>query len=111
MVIRTLVVFEPANLIILVSANLITVGVGILVAMVLKKCTARPKRRFRNSKTKTPPQICICQAFSFPAPFPIRIPFGFLVNGICGNMLNHTRRFVTSGFLTAFFKKTLSRKI
>ena len=108
---RTLVVFEPASLIIFESLVFITVEVGILVAIVLKKCIARPKRRLRNSKTNTPPQIWICQAFNLPAPFPIRIPLGFFVKGICGNILNHTIRLVTSGFLTAFFKNTLSRKI
>lgn len=102
---------EPANLITLVLANFTTVCVGILVAIVLKKCTARPRRRFLNSNIKTPPQVCICQAFNLPAPFPIRIPLGFFVNGIWGNMLNHTKRFVISGFLTAFLIKTLSRKI
>jgi len=95
----------------LVLANLITVWVGILVAIVLKKCTARPSRRFLNSKIKTPPQVWICQALSLPAPFPIRIPLGFLVRGICGNILNHTSRLVISGFLIAFLRKTLSLKI
>ena len=92
-------------------ANLITVCVGIFVATVLKKCIALPSRKFRNSKTKTPPQVWICQAFNLPAPLPILIPLGFLVNGIWGNILNHTRRLVASGFLTAFFKKTFNRKI
>ena len=92
-------------------ANLTIVWVGILVAIVLKKCTARPSRKFLNSKIKTQQHVWICHSLSLPAPFPIRIPLGFLVSGIWGNMLNQTKRFVISGFFTAFLRKTLSLKI
>jgi hypothetical protein len=51
------------------------------------------------------------QEFNLPAPLPIRIPFGFLVNGTWGNVLNQTSLLVTSGFLTAFFKKTFNLNI
>ena len=51
------------------------------------------------------------QVFNLPEPFPIRTPLGFLVNGMWGNILNQTFRFVISDFLTAFFKKTFIRKI
>lgn len=89
----------------------IRVGVGILVAARLKNLIARPGRRFLNSKMKTPPRIWICQLFNLPAPFPIRCPLGFLVNGRWGKVLNQTNRPVISGFRTAFFKKTLNLKI
>lgn len=89
----------------------IIVGVGNLVATFLKKWIARPGRKFLNSKTNTPPRIWICHAFSLPEPFPIRIPLGFLVKGMWGNVLNQTKRLVISGLRTAFFKKTFKRKI
>lgn len=88
-----------------------TERVGIFVRILLKKCTARPGRKLRNSNTKSPPRILIDQALSLPAPFPIRIPLAFLVRGIWGKTLNQINRLVISDFLTAFFKNIFNRKI
>jgi len=87
------------------------VGTVILVTTFLKKKRARPGRRFLNSSKKAPPPRLTAHVFNLPAPLPIRVPLGFLVKGMWGNILNHTRRFVNSDFFTAFFKKTFNRKI
>lgn len=94
-----------------VLRNTCLVVVGTFVVTFLKKWTARPYRKFRNSKIKTPPLRLIDQALSFPAPLPIRIPLDFFVRGMCGKTLNQMRLFVISGFLTARLRKTFSRKI
>jgi hypothetical protein len=91
--------------------NFIIVLVGILVLIFLKKCIARPNLKFLNSKINKPPLICIAQEFNLPAPLPILIPFGFFVNGKCGNVLNQTNLLVYSGFFTAFLIKTFNLNI
>jgi|TARA_B110000114_G_scaffold179476_2_gene213949 hypothetical protein len=94
-----------------VSRKTIDVGTVIFVITFLKKYRARPGRKFLNSSKKHPPLKLTNQVFNLPAPFPIRTPLAFLVKGMWGNMLNHTRRLVRSDFLTARFRKTFSLKI
>jgi len=59
----------------------------------------------------TPPASCELQAYNLPTPFPIRIPFDFLLKGRWGNMLNQTSRLVLSERFVAFFKKIFKLKI
>ena len=51
------------------------------------------------------------QFASLPAPFPIRIPFGFRDNGKWGKIETQKARRVISDLRDDFFKKSLSLKI
>ena len=76
-----------------------------------KKCIARPRLRFFNSINITPVDNLLNQILSFPLPLPIRDPITFLVKGIWGNVLTHTRRDVLSVRRAALLKNNFNLNI
>lgn len=92
-------------------AKIDRVRVGSRLAICLKKYDERPYRKFRNSRIDIPPASCELQAYSFPTPFPIRIPLDFLLNGRCGKILNHAKRRVLSDRFVAFLRNIFKLKI
>jgi hypothetical protein len=90
-------------------ADIAFVGIPSLNVICLIKNNARPYRKFLNSINTTPPLILVHQHSSFPFPFPIRTPSGFLVKGKCGKAKNQIKRRVLSDFFAARFKNNLNR--
>lgn len=87
------------------------VGIGSLWVTWELKYLARPNRRFLNSTMFLPDRICVNQCESFPTPFPIRTPLGFLETGRCGKTETQKALLVMSVLREDLFKNSFSRKI
>jgi hypothetical protein len=85
------------------------VGIPSLWVICVKKCLERPGLKFLNSIRIEPPLTFVNQHSSFPLPFPILVPVGFLVKGKWGKAWNHTNLLVRSDFFEAFFRNNLKR--
>jgi hypothetical protein len=77
----------------------------------LKKNETLPDRIFLVSIKTEPDLILEYQIISFPFPFPILRPCGFLVRGKNGNVLNHKNLLVFSLLLFSFLKNNFNLKI
>lgn len=76
-----------------------------------KKKKERPNLKFLNWTSMWPPLNVEYQAFSFPFPFPIRLPKNFFERGRCGKVKNQNFRRVLSVFFIPRFNINLNLKI